>query len=687
MSLNTQHKITQHQTICNATFKQNMLALQQFLPDLFDYYQKYVPETYHLTVDADLNLNLINSKLNQYIYSIDPVQYTHNKVEGYFQAPKRLVYIPESKKNRDNRHRFLHSFYINRCYEALSAKKKSSNISQDLHQYAPSVVILGLGLGYHIEKMCAEHEIDTLFIYEPESDIFYASLHTIDWQPILTKMCEPGKNITIQVGKDHNAFINVISQFHARTGHYAATRIYLYKHYTSEEINLAIENIPKIIHRMYQGWGFYEDELISIAHTLHNIKTDSFLIKLKELIDRSNINYPPAFIIGNGPSLDNDIEFIKKNQNKFILFSCGSTLKSLYKHGIIPDFHVEIERTKDVYDWLININDLTYIKKIRLLGINNLYPPSIKLFKEFIWGGKFNDAGQKLIYKTFNDKSPETIVNCNPTVTNGALSLATTLGFDEIYLFGVDMAFKDPKYHHSKNSAYFEKEGTFFKEEIRADLSVAGNFVDEIKTNLELDSSRFSLECQLNSHKNIKCFNCSDGAKIAFSTTLKAAEINLDRTHLEKEDFIKKMLEVNTFKLSETHKDKLDRQFHKSYLNIESLIELLKMSLETYPKNRVELGLLFNQQFKWINEMNEKDSLSGGMLLGTLNYMQSCIFCNMVDITDEENFKELIPEAFQFLTDYLNDMLEITQKHYLALDSEIDLIPYFDRADNKRNLA
>ena len=54
----------------------------------------------------------------------------------------------------------------------------------------------------------------------------------------------------------------------------------------------------------------------------------------------------PAIIVGNGPSLDKEIDFLRKNQDNFVIFCSGSALKPLYKAGITPDFQVEIERSR-----------------------------------------------------------------------------------------------------------------------------------------------------------------------------------------------------------------------------------------------------------------------------------------------------------------------------------------------------
>ena len=56
----------------------------------------------------------------------------------------------------------------------------------------------------------------------------------------------------------------------------------------------------------------------------------------------------PVFVIGSGPSLDNDIPFIRKNQDKAIVVACGTAIDTLYHAGIKPDFYACTERTPEI---------------------------------------------------------------------------------------------------------------------------------------------------------------------------------------------------------------------------------------------------------------------------------------------------------------------------------------------------
>jgi len=70
-------------------------------------------------------------------------------------------------------------------------------------------------------------------------------------------------------------------------------------------------------------------------------------------------------------------------------------LSALYRKGIVPDIHVEIERTKLTYDYLLEI-DRAYLKNITVVGYNNLYPGVLGLGKKNLMVLKANDAGPRL---------------------------------------------------------------------------------------------------------------------------------------------------------------------------------------------------------------------------------------------------------------------------------------------------
>ncbi|MBC8674041.1 hypothetical protein H2136_11925 [Aeromonas hydrophila] len=46
------------------------------------------------------------------------------------------------------------------------------------------------------------------------------------------------------------------------------------------------------------------------------------------------------------------------------MISCGSAISALHKNGIKPDIEVQIERTKSIYDFMVNLDDPEYLQDI-----------------------------------------------------------------------------------------------------------------------------------------------------------------------------------------------------------------------------------------------------------------------------------------------------------------------------------
>ena len=663
-------------TINRERYHQNILALSKTLPAISQFYAHFCPKNIQLVLDNEQHLNLKNKA--GFIYPNNPQANSHKQVDLYFEAPIHFQYTPYDGGKIEDKAKFLHQFHIMRIHNYFVENKKYAESAQALHQYIPTFIMLGIGLGYHLEKIFNEHDIDALFIYEPNEDIFYWALHIINFAPILEHFSETGRSISIEIGEESGQFINNIKKISNDLGYHLATRIYLYRHYNTKEIDAIFSRINQVIHRTFQGGGFFEDELISISHTLYNIKNNpNILIKNKKKIltpDR------PAMIIGNGPSLDKEIEYIKENQNNYVIFSCGSALKALYKAGIIPDFQVEIERTKIVYDWIKDIKDDEYLKKIILVGINALYPHSADFFSSFYWGLKKGDAGTNLIYKTYGKDYFASFIHTNPTVVNGAFAIASYFNFSEVMLFAVDMGFKDPLHHHSKYSAYYEKSGEFYKEKEKIQMRVPGNFEKEVFTTLELEHSRFTLETQLKENENIKCFNTSDGAKIESSISKRSSDLKINSYLSNKKKLIKETINNSSDKITEENKNRINH-FDSYFLSsVNGLIKQLSIAIEESiknpPKSRKKLSEFFHKQYQLIRNMSngDIDQMLHMLFNGTVIDMHVTLFSHLVDITDEKVFNALYLKSSEFFSEYLADIKEIAEKRFQTLNDDMSYV-------------
>ena len=188
-----------------------------------------------------------------------------------------------------------------------------------------------------------------MFLFEPSKDAFYALLHCIELKPLFDKCTANGGQFSIRVGGNEDGVINEISKFLFNQGHFNISQILFFKHYDSSLIEKTIDRIKGIGHRWAAGWGFFEDEIIGVSHTLANLNAKFPVLKKPELV-KNSLNDYPVFIVANGPSLDDAIEFLKNNQDNIIIISCGTALRALLSNNIKPDIHIEMERTAALLD-------------------------------------------------------------------------------------------------------------------------------------------------------------------------------------------------------------------------------------------------------------------------------------------------------------------------------------------------
>jgi hypothetical protein len=140
------------------------------------------------------------------------------------------------------------------------------------------------------------------------------------------------------------------------------------------------------------------------------------------------------------------------------------------------------------------------------------------------------DAGAELFPKDI-----DRLYYVNPTVTNTGLALAFYLGFNKVYLVGVDLAFPEEK-HHAEGSVY----ETVFKDWqdiFKGEIEVEANFGGTVFTNSIFYASKRDMEEGIKYfrtlRKEFEVYNPNFGAKIEGAETLQPAEFE---EHLEKLD-------------------------------------------------------------------------------------------------------------------------------------------------------
>ena len=181
---------------------------------------------------------------------------------------------------------------------------------------------------------------------------------------------------------------------------------------------------------------------------------------LKKLISTPNITQlkdiykgKTALCLSAGPSLRENIEIIKNNQDKFVIFAVNPTIKLLSANGIKPDFIVNIETTNTSIQFQ-TINPEEYYFIMEAFTGKEVY--SLKTKKTFSYVSDTNFANPWLNNCLDNKENLKTL----GTVSYTALMSAYLMGFKKIILCGQDLAYQDGRCY-AQGSQYEELECVF----------------------------------------------------------------------------------------------------------------------------------------------------------------------------------------------------------------------------------
>ncbi len=218
-----------------------------------------------------------------------------------------------------------------------------------------------------------------------------------------------------------------------------------------------------------------------------------------ETIERLKLNNElvgkECVVISAGPSLDDNIEFLKKSLGNKVLIAINASLRRLEKEGIKPDVVVALDPLPSLEKHIDGIED--FFNQIPLVMPLNTSCTFAKKYK-----------GKKYIISDFNKTTDGFKWNFGGTVASLGIDLAYYLKSTKIYLVGSDLAFSCGK-NYAGSVAHQEKEG------INNEIEVESNDGSIVKTNNLYNSYRQMIEGQIACHPEIQVNNLAmHGARI-----------------------------------------------------------------------------------------------------------------------------------------------------------------------------
>lgn len=670
-------RLSDNDDIFSNRYSKNIQVIEKYFPDIFKEIKDYQPKNSNVFLEKDGALNLFFPDTGFTLFSDEPFKQIDDKYNAFVNNPKRtIVNIDTSLSDRSR-----HEYYLTRVNHLKKKQKEKLKAYDVLPDIVGGIILFGFDLGYQLTRILDEHFVKHIYIYESNLDMFYYSLFAIDWEWVVHEMETRDSTIHFFLGIDEKEFSSQYISNLRFNGMYMAAHTYLYMGYSYEHIDKVIEEFNDKYVRQIMGWGFFDDGVIGIAQYLSR-SSNTYLAVIPSYEAKPGFNKKldvPVFILGNGPSLDKEIEFVKANRDNAIIVSCGTTINTLYKYGIKPDYHADVERMRHTAEKL-EFLDKDYLSGIIGLTVNVMHPDFYHYFDKSIIGLKPSEPISSVmqlsdLVSPENRKRLQVMNFSGPIVANLALSYMSQMGFSDIYVIGVDCGFKDPNNHHSKVSGYYKNDGsnTGLAEYTKGLIRRPGNFGGDVFSTSIMDTSRVQLQMliELTKKKNklFQCFNMSDGVLIKGAVPLLAEDALIFDLPPGEKELVKKYVWEHCTSEEKTSID--DSSIEKLYddykLICDEFIEILSSSFQ----DKKELLLLLSK----MNSLLMKQYFNGKnynaeLMMGSFVYFSN----EIVDLLmySKETSLEVLNELMDYFKQFVSEMPEHIKNYKQFVDTGND---------------
>ncbi len=378
------------------------------------------------------------------------------------------------------------------------------------------VLNIGVGLGLLQHEILSKKTSNTkIFIVEPNLRVLLETCKHIDLTTILD---HPDVLLFLQTdpnkaARDMGSHINISSsEFKGWRFIVSTPTLALYKEFATQFVHVfgsIMANQKMQLNTLdLHGEMTLRNSLLNLKH----LNGNSYLSSYKDAYKGQS-----AILIAAGPSLKKQLDKLKQVQDKHILIAAGQTIKTLHAHGINPHFVVAAD-PQDVLQKYFDSDGFTREVLLCLTVCSSEVVsqfPGHKVF--FQYTPKIDEA----LHHTLGHMGS---VRLGGSVANVAYSLARYFGIEDIALVGQDLAFTNGESH---TDGYVGKKVRTDEEMAQSHRfrQVPGYYGGTIYTNRQMDTYRNWFEQILETDKQAKLFNCTEGgAKIQGTIQIPFAE-------------------------------------------------------------------------------------------------------------------------------------------------------------------
>lgn len=597
----------QLQNALTTTFLGNLAFFSEYDNDLFQridelsrmieegsYKERYALDFVQENGEFDI-YDLIN---NRYLYNKIPKKINDNLInriefdekdsiftlENIFTAEKKIE-IDENLKYDIQDLSYLSSLTQNNIFAYTSILKDFLKHKKKRLKKVSKFIFLGTLLGRHIPKIAKKIDADLYLVCERNLEIFRLSLFTVDYT-VLAKKNGVIFSIMDEVIDEEKKIFNFLS--------INPLENYLIKFSTTginihEYIDRILSSFMSIKPTSYD----YNRYLYTFINRSTKVLESGYrTLLINKVKNKINIfeNIPILFIAA-GPSLDENIEWIKINQDKFFIVTIGAAYKKLLGNNV----KINMIFTLDEQFEELNKNQFDDYN-VSLINSDTIIMASVITDNRILQ--KFKQSNL-FLYEVFIPFHKDNYALTGFSVGEITLFLLLNMNIRDLYLVGLDMAlnqntgnshsmgetFASSKYDlkkekENKNRDFFGlREGT---------IKVKGNLEKEVYTTaLYHTSIKYVEKFMAMKNKNVNVYNLSThGAYFKNSIPKRVEEIkisNFERINLKNKDLLDLFQECSSTSLCIESKQNISEEikFLKNILEKE-FVDFIQNDFKNY---------------------------------------------------------------------------------------------------------
>lgn len=239
--------------------------------------------------------------------------------------------------------------FLNKLYEQKEINKKI-------------IFIFGFGMGLHIKKICSKYPKTRVIVFEP-NEALSEYVSQIDWindYKRLTVLCSEKEHL-IKFLDDELSNFNIDKM----SVNYFANYNKIYENEFSEIIKIIKDVLWKNQIDINTSMSYSKKWFDTLASNFKYIANG-----IPATVLRDKYKGKPAIIVSAGPSLEKNIDELKRVQDDFFIIVGGRTLRSVLDKGIMPSAIVNVDPSERNYNLVRGYIEETNIPLVFYEGTN-----------------------------------------------------------------------------------------------------------------------------------------------------------------------------------------------------------------------------------------------------------------------------------------------------------------------------